>query len=225
AHREPARVDVRAFLQERLDLVVDRQVTGERLLAYRGVAAGARREEDSGSVKHDAHVEPLATQSGRGEEVDECHRPLVRHCVDEDKGLLARICLDVLEDLLLGVVEVRALGGALHADCRLWHRFGHSCLGESHCWIAAVRGTLPCPPMAAWHPRHYAASGRPWQATVDGHEDTSPELRRRARRTHRRRAPDLSGEVGLSGLEEISLRVVAKPPGQAEVGPVYGPAR
>ena len=34
AHGEPARVDVGAFLEERLDLVVDRQVPGEALVAH-----------------------------------------------------------------------------------------------------------------------------------------------------------------------------------------------
>src|SRR5581483_12500397 len=83
AHGEAARVDRGAFLDERLQLVVDGQVPGEGLLPDGGVPAGARGEQHAGAVQDDGYVEALADQPGGGEQVHQSHGPLVRNGVDE----------------------------------------------------------------------------------------------------------------------------------------------
>src|SRR5579875_1171853 len=120
-HRESAGVDVGAFLEKGLDLVVDGEVTREGLLADRGVAAGAGGEEHPRPVEDDVDVEALPDQAGRRQQVHQGDRPLVGDGVDEDVGLLPRLRLDVLEDLLLRVVE-KLPGLRLRGLDRLRHR-------------------------------------------------------------------------------------------------------
>src|SRR5215467_16224162 len=78
AHGEPACVDLRALLEERLDLPVHRQVAGESLGRDGGVAAMPGREQDSRAVQDDRHVESLADQTRRGEQVDQGYRAFER---------------------------------------------------------------------------------------------------------------------------------------------------
>src|SRR5215472_7817757 len=105
AHGEPACVDLRALLEQRLDLPVHRQVAGESLGRDGGVAAMPGREQDSRAVQDDRHVESLANQAGRGEQVDQGYRAFERDRVNEYEGLLTGIGPDVVEDLFLGVVQ------------------------------------------------------------------------------------------------------------------------
>src|SRR6266851_6379928 len=105
AHGEPAGVDRGALLEQRLDLPVAGQVAGEALGADGRVAAVPRGQQHAGAVQDDRHVEALADQAGRGEQVDQGHRTLERDRVDEDEGLLPGVGPDVLEELLLGVVQ------------------------------------------------------------------------------------------------------------------------
>ena len=115
-HGEPAGVDLGPLLQEGLELVVDGEMAGEGLLADRRIAAGARRQQHPGAVQHDRHVEALAHEAGRGQEVDQRNGSLVGHRVDEDERLLALLGLDVGEHLLLDVEEDLAVGGQRVVD-------------------------------------------------------------------------------------------------------------
>src|SRR5262249_10281958 len=99
AHSEPARVDRRTLLEERLDLPVPRQVAGESLGPDGRVAAVPGREQDSRAVQDDRHVESLAHQAGRGEQVDQGYRAFEWDRVDEHEGFLTGIGPDVLEEL------------------------------------------------------------------------------------------------------------------------------
>src|SRR5262249_47479001 len=105
AHGEAARVDLRALLEQRLDLLVPGEVAGEALGADGRVATVPRGQQDSRPIKDDRNVEALPDQTGRGEQVDQRYRALERDRVDEDERLLTWVCLDVLEDLLFGVVQ------------------------------------------------------------------------------------------------------------------------
>src|SRR5262249_36952601 len=137
---EAARVDLRALLEERLDLFVDREVSGERGLADAWVAARAGGEQHARAVQDDVHVEALAYQAGRREQVDQCHRALVGNGVDEDEGLLTWLGLDVREDLLIRVVQSLAFVRDSGRD-RLRH--GSSSFEQrSMFWWSASRATL-----------------------------------------------------------------------------------
>src|SRR5581483_911197 len=66
AHGEPAGVDRRPFLEERLDLVVDGQMAREGLLVDAGKTPGAGTEQHARAVEDDADVEALADEPGGG---------------------------------------------------------------------------------------------------------------------------------------------------------------
>src|SRR3954451_25041269 len=108
AAREAAGVDRPALLDERAELLVDRHVAQERLVADLGEAAGAGGHQDAGPVEDEVRLEPLAHQARGRQQVDETDRSLVRDRVHERVGGLALLGLDVGEELLLGVEELGA---------------------------------------------------------------------------------------------------------------------
>src|ERR1700680_3296457 len=71
AHGESARIDLGAFLDQRLDLVIDRQVARKALLADRGPTARPGSHQDARPIEDEGDLEALANQPGRGEEVDQ----------------------------------------------------------------------------------------------------------------------------------------------------------
>src|ERR1041384_3093767 len=64
AGREATGVDLAALLHELRDLVVDRHVARERLVADLREAASTRGHEDAGAVQDQARVEALAQDAG-----------------------------------------------------------------------------------------------------------------------------------------------------------------
>src|SRR3954449_10815851 len=106
AAREAAGVDRTALLDERPELLVDRHVARERLVADLREAAGAGGHEDAGPVEDEVRLEPLAHQARRGEQVDETDRSLVGDRVHERVGGLALLGLDVGKELLLRVEQL-----------------------------------------------------------------------------------------------------------------------
>src|SRR3954469_25313981 len=106
AAREAAGVDRPALLDERAELLVDRHVARERLVADLGEAAGAGGHQDAGPVEDEVRLEPLAHQARGRQQVDETDRSLVRDRVHERVGGLALLGLDVGKELLLDVEEL-----------------------------------------------------------------------------------------------------------------------
>src|SRR3954449_5346776 len=78
AAREAAGVHGPALLDERAELLVDRHVAGERLVADLREPARARGHQDAGPVQDQVRLEALADEARRGEEVHQPHRALVR---------------------------------------------------------------------------------------------------------------------------------------------------
>src|SRR5437764_49354 len=74
---EPAGIYRSAFLKERAELLVDRHVTRERLVADLWKATRTGRHQHARSVEDERGVETLALHAGCCQQVDQADRALV----------------------------------------------------------------------------------------------------------------------------------------------------
>src|SRR5258707_1884778 len=116
--REPAGVDFAVLAHELRDLVVEVLSAGEGFVAeLRETALHAER--DARAVKQDRGLESLALKARRLQEIDEADRAFESDRVESDKGLLSRLRLYVLKDLLLIIDQKIPLLMGGSGDC--WH--------------------------------------------------------------------------------------------------------
>src|SRR5580658_957812 len=105
--RETAGIDLAAFLEELADLLVHGLMPGERFVAERREAA-LQAERHAGAIEQHRGLESLAQQPRRLQQVHQSDRSFESDGVKGHERFLARLGLDVLEDLLLIVDEVIA---------------------------------------------------------------------------------------------------------------------